>query len=410
MAQLVALATGNDDLPVTASSRDCDVLVVGAGPAGSAVAAALAASGRDVLLLERGAHPRPKACAEYASPRIAEELRLLGLPEDGWMGDALPLSGMRVIRGDDAVDVRYRDAAGPRNAWGLDRLVFDAALAAHAVERGARLLEHATFEEPVRTDGRVGGALVRTPEGQWAVTCRWLIGADGARSRVAARLGVERRVVAPRRLGMVAHYEGDPELPDHGEMHVGPGWYVGLAPLAGERLNVGMALPLDGQKRLSAVERFQAGIEGIPAVAARLRGLKRLTPIRGASPIGQRVARAAGPGWMLLGDAAGFIDPFTGEGIYRALRSARAAAESLAEGDPGAEDRYRAARRRAFAAKDALTWMVQGMLASPPLMGYALRRLAARPAAAARLGSALGDCRPASDALSPLFLAQVLRP
>lgn len=75
---MVALAAGHHDLPVTSLSWDCEVLVVGAGPAGSAVAARLAASGRDVRLLERGAHPRPKACAEYASPRIAEELRLLG--------------------------------------------------------------------------------------------------------------------------------------------------------------------------------------------------------------------------------------------------------------------------------------------------------------------------------------------
>jgi flavin-dependent dehydrogenase len=169
-------------------------------------------------------------------------------------------------------------------------------------------------------------------------------------------------------------------------MHVGPGWYVGLRPWR-RPLNVGMALPMNGDRR-HAEERFDAAIEGIPAVAERLRGRKRLTPIIGASPIGHRVRRAAGNGWMLVGDAAGFIDPFTGEGIYRALRSARAAAESLAEGDDGAEERYLAARRHAFAAKDALTWLVQGMLASPPLMGYALRRLAARPETAARLGSA----------------------
>ena len=113
---------------------------------------------------------------------------------------------------------------------------------------------------------------------------------------------------------------------------------------------------------------------------------------------------------MLVGDAAGFIDPFTGEGIYRALRSARAAAEALTALDDGAAARYLVGRRRAFAAKDALTWLVQGMLAAPPLMGYALRRLASRPEAAATLGSALGDCRPASDALSPRFLAEVLWP
>ncbi|MGZ6299661.1 MAG: NAD(P)/FAD-dependent oxidoreductase, partial [Candidatus Limnocylindria bacterium] len=333
----------------------------------------------------------------------------LDLPDDAWKADALALQGMRVIRGPDAVDVRYRDASGPRSAWSLERSVFDAALARHAATSGARLLEHATFEQPRWTGRRVSGAVVSTTEGERIVSCRWLIGADGARSRVANGLGVERPVRAPRRLGMVAHYEGQAELADHGEMHVGPGWYVGLAPLAGGRLNVGMALPMDGRRR-SARERFQAGIDGIPAVAARLAGRRRLTPIRGASPIGHRVARAAGPGWMLVGDAAGFIDPFTGEGIYRALRSARAAAESLADGDQGAEERYLKARRGAFAAKDALTWLVQGMLASPPLMGYALRRLASRPGAAERLGSALGDCRPASDALSPLFLARVLRP
>jgi len=395
---------------MTLSAQQCDVLVVGAGPAGSAVATALSAAGRDVMLLESRAHPRPKACAEYASPRILEELRRLGLSDDDWQREALPLGGMRVIRGDDAVDIRYRDAAGPRTAWGVERSAFDATLAQHAVARGARLLERSTFQRPVWTDGRVTGARVRTAEGMLTISAHWLIGADGARSRVASRLGVERRVTTPRRLGMVAHYEGVPELTDHGEMHVGPGWYVGLAPLAGHRLNVGMALPMNGQAGLTTRARFQSAIDGIPAVAERLRGRKRLTPIRGASPIGHRVARAAGPGWMLVGDAAGFIDPFTGEGIYRALRSARAASEAIGGGDAGAEERYLAARRGAFAAKDGLTWLVQGMLAAPPLMGYALRRLAARPEAADRLGSALGDCRPASDSLSPIFLARVLRP
>jgi geranylgeranyl reductase family protein len=400
---------------MSATTLDCEVLVVGAGPAGSAVAAALAARGRDVLLVESRAHPRAKACAEYASPRILEELRLLGLREEAWKPDALPLAGMRVIRGGDAVDIRYHDAGGQRMAWGLERTRFDATLAAHAVARGARLMEHTSLVDVGWTGGvggiggRVERAAVRTPDGRRGVRCRWLIGADGARSRVSQAVSVERRVGMPRRLGLIAHYEGVPDLVEHGEMHVGPGWYVGLAPLAGDRLNVGMALPLNGDRR-PADERFAAAIEGIPAVAKRLQDRARLTPIIGASPIGHRVRRAAGRGWMLVGDAAGFIDPFTGEGIYRALRSARAAAESLEELDDGASDRYLAARRRAFAAKDALTWLVQGMLASPPLMGYALRRLASRPDAAERLGSALGDCRPASDALSPLFLAQVLWP
>jgi geranylgeranyl reductase family protein len=395
---------------MTDTALDCEVLVVGAGPGGSALAAALAGRGRDVLLVESRSHPRPKACAEYASPRIVEELRRLGLDDDAWQRHALALDGMRVIRGDDAVDIRYHDGTGPRTAWGVERTAFDATLAAHAASRGARLMERTTFEDGRQRDGQVIGATLRTADGRRDVSCRWLLGADGARSRVAQRLGVERAVRAPRRLGMVAHYDSIPDLAVSGEMHVGPGWYVGLAPLSGGRLNVGMALPMNGHMPRHAEDRFQAAIDGIPAVAARLAGRKRLTPIRGAAPIGHRVARAAGSGWLLIGDAAGFIDPFTGEGIYRALRSARAAAEALTSDDEDVAERYLAARRRAFAAKDALTWVVQGMLASPPLMSHALRNLAARPELAARLGSALGDCRPASDALSPLFLAGVLRP
>jgi geranylgeranyl reductase family protein len=398
------------------SDLSCDVLVVGAGPAGSAAAAALALAGRDVLLVESHAHPRPKACAEYASPRIAEELARLGLADDAWRRDARPVRGMRVIRGADSVEMTYHDAGGRRAAWGLDRERFDALLARHAVGSGARLMERTALDDvhwrggQDASGGRVTGATLRTAAGRLTARCRWLIGADGARSRVAQRVSVELGAGRVRRLGLVAHYEGVPELADHGEMHVARGYYIGLAPLAGDRLNVGMALPLDGDRR-SAEERFSAAIDGLPAVAERLRGRRRLTPIRGASPIGHRVRSSAGRGWMLIGDAAGFIDPFTGEGIYRALRSARAAAEALAAGlDDGAAGRYRAARQQAFAAKDTLTWTIQEMLAAPAVMGYALRRLAARPALAERLGSALGDLRPASDAVSPLFMARVLWP
>ena len=387
---------------------DADILVVGAGPAGSAFAAAAASRGREVLLIDAAAHPRPKTCAEYASPRILEELRAIGLDDAAWRADALPIEGMRVIRGDDASDIRYRDAAGPRPAWGLDRLAFDAQLAGHATARGARYLARTSLRG-LEVDDAAITAMLRTPDGPKRVRARWIVGADGARSRTARLLGVDRPVRLPRRLGLVAHYQGIPALRDHGEMHVGPAGYVGLAPLAHGRLNVGMALPLDGARR-SAEERFAEAIASIPAVAERLRGVRRLTPIRGAAPIGHRVSRAARPGWLLIGDAAGFIDPFSGEGIFRALRSARAAATALAAGDRGADERYLAARRTAFAGKDALTWVVQAMLAAQPLLGYALRRLDRRPALAARFGSALGDCRPASDVLAPAYLLQLLRP
>jgi geranylgeranyl reductase family protein len=385
----------------------CEVLVVGAGPAGSVVAATLAATGRNVTLVEAREHPRPKACAEYASPRIGDELaRLRPVPE--WRPIARPIAGMEVVRGADRVRIGYHDRSGaPRPAWGVDRLSFDALLASTAVAAGAELRERTSLERLLVEDGRVLGAAVRTPDGPREVRADWVVGADGARSTVARLLGVARppRI---RRVGLITHVDGDGGLRDHGEMHVGDGYYVGLAPLPGGGLNVGMALPMAARE--PAQRRYERAIAGLPAVRERLSGLRRTTPLRGVAPIGHRVTRAAGPGWLLVGDAAGFLDPFTGEGIYRALRSGRAAAEAIVADPAAADARYLEARARIFAAKTALTWVVQGMLAAPPVLGYALRRLSARPEAADVLGSALGDCRPATDALAPPFLATVLRP
>ena len=386
-----------------------DALIVGAGPAGAALAAGLGRAGARVLVVERAHHPRPKACAEYASPRIVEELARIGLAPQAWADDAVALGGMHIHTARHDVRIAYADRRGPRPAWGVDRRRFDALLARHAAESGAELREGVAVVALSEASGRVDGALVRNLDSgqEEPIRADWVIGADGARSTIARMTGVERPVRFPRRLGLVAHYAGIADLTDHGEMHVGADWYVGLAPTPGGELNVGMALPLaDGGR--SANARFAAAIDGLPAVARRLAGSSRITPIRGAAPIGHRVARAAGPGWLLIGDAAGFVDPFTGEGIHRALRSARAAALALATSDPVAT--YRRERRRAFAAKTTLSWLVQGFLAVPPMLEHAVARLGSRPEAALRLGSALGDCRPATDALSPRALLEVLAP
>lgn len=384
-----------------------DVVVVGGGPAGAAAAAELARRGARVVLVEASEHPRPKACAEYASPRIVEELLRIGLAPEAWRETAVPLDGMELHAGGRQVRIASADRRGARSAWGLDRRRFDARLADHASSSGASVRQRARVTGLFEEDGRVTGVRLRGPDGRGeTLRADWVIGADGARSTVARLAGVEASVRLPRRLGLVAHYEPLDDLSDHGEMHAARGWYVGLAPVAGA-LNVGMALPMRTGRPAEA--RFAEAIAGLPAVAARLAGTRRIGPIRGAAPIGHRVTRTAGPGWLLVGDAAGFVDPFTGEGIHRALRGARAAADAIAGGGD-VTARYGRERRRAFAAKSTLTWLVQGFLAVPGLLGHAVGRLESRPAAALRLGSALGDCRPASDALAPRALLEVLAP
>jgi menaquinone-9 beta-reductase len=135
--------------------------------------------------------------------------------------------------------------------------------------------------------------------------------------------------------------------------------------------------------------------------------------VAGASPLGHRVTRRAGPGWLLVGDAAGFLDPFTGEGLHRALVSAELAAAAIVAREHGratAFDAYDRAMQRRFLAKDAVSWLVQAFLARPLLFDYAARRVAARPSVRGTMGLVMGDLVPASRALDPRFLASLLAP
>ncbi len=149
---------------------------------------------------------------------------------------------------------------------------------------------------------------------------------------------------------------------------------------------------------------------------ARWRFGRLCDAIAGAAPLGVRVTRRAGPGWLLVGDAAGFLDPFTGEGLHRALvssdlaaRAIRAALDARSSGR-SAFAAYDRQMRRRFATKDAVSWLVQAFLGRPALLEYAARRLATRPDVRATMGLVMGDLVPASRGLDPRFLAALLAP
>jgi flavin-dependent dehydrogenase len=202
-------------------------------------------------------------------------------------------------------------------------------------------------------------------------------------------------------------------------MVVFDGGYVGLAPIPGGRINVGIVLGRSWSARLRS--------EGAESIARQVLGTiprhdhdpvawgtsERCDPIEGASPLGHRASRLAGQDWLLVGDAAGFLDPFTGEGLHRALVSARLAARAIErhlEGEPNGLNSYEHAMRRRFRSKDALSLLVQGFLAWPPLFDHVARRLASRPTVRETMGLVMGDLQPASRALDPRFVAALVRP
>jgi menaquinone-9 beta-reductase len=398
-----------------------DVLVVGAGPGGSAAAAHFARAGFTVTAVDRAAFPRDKACSEYMSPEAVRLLDRLGVVAELEALGAAPLHGTHVIgaRGNRLHGRFVRAGVAPFRPTGLSlaRCRLDDALVRAARSAGAEVLERTAVEALLYERGAVAGALVRDADGRRrAIRARLTLGADGLRSLVARRLG-PRRYGAPRRLAFVAHVDGVDGMGDSAEMHVGGRGYVGLNPLGGGRTNVALVVPAGrgGEARGRAEEFFLETLRAFPGLHERLAGGRLARRVLATGPFAAWSGTVTADGAALLGDAADFFDPFTGEGIYSALRGAELLAETAG---PLLERRgpvtaaglagYRRARRRAFAGKWAVERLIGYGMLFPTLFDHAVERLGRRAGMADTLIGVTGDFVPARRVLNPLFLARML--
>ncbi len=200
----------------------------------------------------------------------------------------------------------------------------------------------------------------------------------------------------------------------------GDGWYCGLTPVPGGRLNVGVVL----SARCFRQQLQDGGVDGLVESITRrvpVAGVQpeawRTSPdtdsIRLAFPLAHRVRRLAGPGYLLVGDAAGFIDPVSGEGIHRAFLSAAEAADAIGswrQGDGTALAEYDRRIRSRFARKDRISWLLQLFMTRPRLLDYAVRRLERRERLRRTFAMVMSDLAPPELALDPRFLAALLAP
>jgi flavin-dependent dehydrogenase len=399
-----------------------EVAVVGGGLAGAAIASMLADAGRDVLVLERQPSWHWRACGVFASPAAVAELRRLGLDELTLAQASQPIPAMRVeSQSGTAFRLTYGDdGSGHASAVGFDRSVLDPALMHLASTRGAGVRCGATIASlELNRDSRRDWHRLRTTEG--AVTeARIVVGADGIHSMVSRSAGVARGTKLPPRIGLTYHIGGDDRTGPDARMVVFGGGYCGIAPVPGGRVNVGIVLgggrwrsTLAGQGAKATARTILGGLPPDPVAREPWRTGPECEDVAGAWPLGYSVRRRTGDGWLLVGDAAGFLDPFTGEGIHRALVSARLAARAVLASLARREDglvAYERVMRARFVAKDVVSHLVQLFLAWPALFEYAARRLASRRTPRETLGLVMGDLVPASRALDPGFLVELLAP
>ncbi len=402
-----------------------DVAIIGAGPAGTTLAAALARRGVETIVLERSPRWRWRAGGVFASPAAVAALGRVGLDEATLRTTLRPIPAMRLeTPGGATVRLTYGAEVGGPMAVGFDRSTLDPALEDLAATAGATIIRGAAVSTVDLGDDRSPRLTVGDDDGPHDLRCRIVVGADGAHSIVARSAHVGRPARLPERVGLSYHVVDDrpPDGAFDARMVVFRDGYVGLAPVPRRRLNVGIVLGPSWRERLAregAVAVSQAILAGVPHAADDPSAealASRTDQVAGASPLGGRVTRRAGPGWFLVGDAVGFLDPFTGEGLHRALVSSELAGSAIAAELDGRGPRHRPIRayeramRRRFAAKDTVSWLVQSFLARPRLFEYAARRLASRDEVRATMGLVKGDLVSARRGLDPRFLAALLAP
>ena len=313
-----------------------DLLVVGGGPGGAAMAALAADAGKTTLVVERARFPRDKVCGEFLSAEGCRVLERLGLLQRLVDAGASWVDRCRITHPAGPVLEQPLPELGPcgREALGISRRLLDSELLRLAASRGARVLQPWEAKRPILDEGRVRGMELRAVGGDrsQAVRAKLVIAADGRRSLLARllhpELGDPQQSDARSWFGFSVHLDpGGRPVPPRIDLHLFDGGYAGLGPVEGGRLELGLIVTVaalracGGSPERLYEERLRANPYLRDAIGdAGISGSwKSIGPLR----FGPR--RAAAGGALFVGDAAGTVDPFCGEGMANALCGAELA-------------------------------------------------------------------------------------
>jgi geranylgeranyl reductase family protein len=384
-------------VPLPTSDRSADVIVVGAGPAGSATAYHLAQAGLDVLLLEKTAFPREKVCGDGFTPRAVKQILAMGIdpdPANGWIRN----QGLRIIGGGMRLELPWPELASfPDYGLVRTREDFDEILARQAQKAGARLHERTAVTGPVLDAlGRIVGVSARTSDADGSkgdeleFRAPLVVAADGNSTRLSLAMGLRKRDDRPMGVAVRTYYtsprthddwlESWLELWDGDRLLPGYGWIFGVGD---GTVNAGLGI-LNSSTAFGKVDYkdlLRRWLDTTPEEWG-FREENRTQPIRGAAlPMGFNRTPHYTRGLVLVGDAGGMVNPFNGEGIAYAMESGAMAAETIVQalGRPTDDARERALEAYPAALKDAyggyytLGRVFVKMIGNPNVMKLATR-------------------------------------
>ena len=375
---------------------DSDVLIVGAGPAGAVAAGHLAKAGARVRLIDRFTFPRNKLCGDTLNPGCLAMLsRIDPCLASRVRAHALPITGMTVT-GPAGATVSA-DYPGGFTGAALTRADLDQWLLEYATAAGAGFEAGLTVNAPVLGERprHVVGARVSCRGREYKLRARVVVAADGRASRLARTMELSRFVRSPQRWAHGAYFTDVDGLSAHGEMHIRPDGYIGVAPLPGGVANVCVVRSRSNLVHGESAEGVIArGIAADPGLAARFTRARRVSDVSVLGPLGVDSSAAGCPGLLLAGDAAGFVDPMTGDGLRFAIRGGELAAEAVLSELHSGAPAYRqlhARRTSEFAGKWRINRALRALVDSPRGLVLAARAAQAWPAPVTHLVGVAGD-------------------
>lgn len=398
------------------------VIVVGAGPAGSVLAGLLAQQGVETLLLDKATFPREKTCGDYLSPGTVRLLDQLDLLDAVRSSGARRLSGMTVASPDGTTFTAEFPAitgtnGSPPFALSIPRVLLDSLLLQWARGFGVRCVEGLRVTDLIWANGQVRGVTGIGSNGPVSYQGQVVVGADGRESVVARRLGLHRPYPALRRMALVAYYEGICELTDHGMIVVGDRSYCILNRIGERLINVSIVVDQGIVQNWKGQldELFEGTLLAFPCALRALRDTRRQGPVRCLGPLAFRTTSSVAAGTLLIGDAAGFYDPFTGEGVGHALYTARIAARAIVSALAAADGNFRGApleqfdteQRQALTGRQRLGAALQVIIRRPRAANAVAHLLRRRQSLADLLLGVIGDLLPPQALFSTSALSKV---
>jgi len=385
---------------MTAVTSDADVIVVGAGPGGSAAAHALAQAGLDVLLLEKTGFPREKVCGDGLTPRAVKSLVQLGIDTTEANG-FIRNRGLRIIGGGMRLELPWPDLASyPDYGLVRPRLDFDELLARTAQKAGARLQEHTNVTGPLLDEAdRVVGVTAKVGPDKTEVVYRapLVIAADGNSARLALSMGIQRRDDRPMGVAVRRYFESPRHDDDmleswlelrgeDGSLLPGYGWVFGVGD-GTSNVGLGILNTTNAWQKTDYKELLARWTSAMPG-EWQFDEEHATGPVRGgALPMGFNRSPHYSRGVLLVGDAGGAVNPFNGEGIAYAMESgllaAEVAAQALSRPDGASRERalqaYPAQMKSVYGGYYTLGRIFVHMIGNPQVMALATRHGLPRP-------------------------------